>query len=99
MSDILVRGVTDRLEETLSEALAEYPHAVDIIEGPLMAGMNQVGRLFGEGKMFLPQVVKTARCMKQAVAFLSPYIQSQRNGERKSRAGFSSLPSGVTFTT
>lgn len=84
LSDILVRGVTDRLEETLSEALTEYPHAVDIIEGPLMAGMNRVGRLFGEGKMFLPQVVKTARCMKQAVAYLSPYIESQRNGERKS---------------
>lgn len=55
-----------------------YPHAVDIIEGPLMAGMNKVGQLFGEGKMFLPQVVKTARTMKQAVGILQPYIEAEK---------------------
>lgn len=87
LSDLLVRGVTDRLEDTLAEALSEYPRAVDIIEGPLMAGMNRVGRLFGEGKMFLPQVVKTARCMKQAVAFLRPYISSQRSGGDSQSSG------------
>lgn len=87
LSDLLVRGVTDRLEDTLAEALSRYPRAVDIIEGPLMAGMNRVGRLFGEGKMFLPQVVKTARCMKQAVAFLRPYISSQRSGGDSQSSG------------
>ena len=56
----LVKGIGDYLETDLHEALQKYPHAVDIIEGPLMTGMNTVGQLFGEGKMFLPQVVKTA---------------------------------------
>ena len=74
----LVKGVGDYLEEDLAEALKKYPKAVDIIEGPLMAGMNKVGELFGAGKMFLPQVVKTARTMKQAVAFLRPVIESEK---------------------
>lgn len=74
----LQRGVADRLEIDLQEALQKYPRAVDIIEGPLMAGMNRVGLLFGEGKMFLPQVVKTARTMKQAVQILQPYIEAQK---------------------
>lgn len=72
----LVKGVGDYLEEDLAEALRRYPKAVDIIEGPLMAGMNRAGDLFGAGKMFLPQVVKTARTMKQAVAILQPAIES-----------------------
>ncbi len=55
-----------------------YPQAVDIIEGPLMKGMNEVGQLFGEGKMFLPQVIKTARTMKKAVSILQPYIEEQK---------------------
>ena len=76
----LRRGIGDYLETDLSEALTKYPKAVDIIEGPLMAGMNLVGELFGAGKMFLPQVVKTARTMKQAVAFLQPVIERQREG-------------------
>ena len=66
----LQRGVSDNLEADLAEALQIYPDAVSIIEGPLMQGMNLVGQLFGEGKMFLPQVVKTARTMKQAVELL-----------------------------
>lgn len=66
------------MEQDIHEALAKYPHAVNIIEGPLMNGMNEVGVLFGEGKMFLPQVVKTARTMKQAVAILQPYIESEK---------------------
>ncbi|MBO4905580.1 MAG: methionine synthase [Bacteroidaceae bacterium] len=71
----LRRGITDTLEADLKEALHEYPRPVDIIEGPLMEGMNIVGQLFGEGKMFLPQVVKTARTMKRAVEILQPYIE------------------------
>lgn len=70
----LRKGVTEYLEADLKEALECYPHAVDIIQGPLMDGMNQVGELFGQGKMFLPQVVKTARTMKTAVAILQPYF-------------------------
>ncbi|MCF2552966.1 methionine synthase [Bacteroides caecigallinarum] len=74
----LVKGVSDFLEEDLHEAIAGYPNAVSIIEGPLMAGMNHVGELFGSGKMFLPQVVKTARTMKKAVAVLQPYIEAEK---------------------
>ncbi len=81
LSDALVRGIGDNLEADLKEALEQYPRAVDIIEGPLMAGMNRVGKLFGEGKMFLPQVVKTARTMKQAVNILQPYIEAGKSGE------------------
>lgn len=72
----LVKGIGDHLEEDLAEALTVYPKAVNIIEGPLMEGMNTVGKLFGSGKMFLPQVVKTARTMKQAVAILQPHIEA-----------------------
>lgn len=74
----LVKGVSDFLEEDLNEALDKYPNAVSIIEGPLMDGMNHVGELFGSGKMFLPQVVKTARTMKKAVAVLQPYIEAEK---------------------
>ena len=74
----LVKGLSDYLEEDLQEALSRYPNAVSIIEGPLMAGMNHVGDLFGSGKMFLPQVVKTARTMKRAVAILQPYIEAEK---------------------
>ena len=74
----LVKGIGDYLKEDLMEALASYSKAVDIIEGPLMDGMNMVGKLFGSGKMFLPQVVKTARTMKQAVGILQPYIEADK---------------------
>lgn len=80
----LTKGIADYLEEDLEEALKLYPKAVDIIEGPLMAGMNYVGELFGAGKMFLPQVVKTARTMKKAVAILQPVIESEKQGETTS---------------
>lgn len=86
LSMALAKGIGDYLEEDLKEALQAYPHAVNIIEGPLMAGMNKVGQLFGEGKMFLPQVVKTARTMKQAVNILQPYIEAERE-EGSSSAG------------
>ena len=84
LQEALVKGVGDYLQQDLEEALAKYPRAVGIIEGPLMAGMNKVGELFGQGKMFLPQVVKTARTMKQAVSILQPYIEKERTeGARK----------------
>ena len=82
----LRKGIGDFIKDDIDEALGIYPHAVDIIEGPLMAGMNEVGDLFGSGKMFLPQVVKTARTMKQAVAILEPYIVAENEGAQ-SKAG------------
>ena len=74
----LMKGIGDYLEQDLAEALPLYNKAVDVIEGPLMDGMNYVGELFGAGKMFLPQVVKTARTMKKAVAILQPIIESEK---------------------
>ena len=82
----LRKGIGDYLAEDLAEALEKYPRAVQIIEGPLMDGMSEVGRLFGEGKMFLPQVVKTARTMKQAVSILQPHIEAERD-ENQTSAG------------
>ena len=76
----MIKGVGDWLEADIREALDVYPKAVSIIEGPLMDGMNTVGQLFGCGKMFLPQVVKTARTMKQAVAILQPHIEAENAG-------------------
>ena len=84
LAQALVKGVGEHLEEDMKEALEQYPHAIDIIEGPLMTGMNTVGQLFGEGKMFLPQVVKTARTMKQAVSILQPYIEAEKAESGKS---------------
>lgn len=77
----LVKGVGDYLEQDLNEALQQTERAVDIIEGPLMEGMNTVGERFGSGKMFLPQVVKSARTMKQAVSILQPHIEAQQAGK------------------
>lgn len=74
----LRKGIGDYLEEDLAEAVRKYVHAVAIIEGPLMDGMNEVGELFGAGKMFLPQVVKTARTMKKAVSILQPLIEAEK---------------------
>jgi len=83
----LVKGIGDYLEEDLQEALQIYPKAVDIIDKPLMAGMNKVGDLFGSGKMFLPQVVKTARTMKRAVAILQPTLEAQKDKGASNSAG------------
>ena len=82
----LVKGLGDYLEADLQEAMQRYPKVVDIIEGPLMDGMNKVGELFGAGKMFLPQVVKTARTMKKAVSILQPFIEASRE-EGAKKAG------------
>ena len=78
LKEALTKGNSSNLESDLQEALEKYEYAVKVIEGPLMDGMNNVGRLFGEGKMFLPQVVKAARCMKQAVTILQPFIEQQK---------------------
>jgi len=83
----LIKGISDFLEEDLAEATLEYASAIEIIEKPLMSGMNIVGDLFGDGKMFLPQVVKTARTMKKAVAILQPQIEAQKVPGQSSSAG------------
>lgn len=83
----LVKGITEYLEVDLQEALSQYPRVVDIIDGPLMGGMNRVGELFAAGKMFLPQVVKTARTMKKAVAILQPAIEAEQSVSGVSKAG------------
>jgi 5-methyltetrahydrofolate--homocysteine methyltransferase len=74
----LVKGIPDFVDEDMAEALEKYQPALNIIEGPLMDGMNVVGDLFGSGKMFLPQVIKSARVMKKAVAYLLPYIEADK---------------------
>ncbi|MFA6027107.1 MAG: vitamin B12 dependent-methionine synthase activation domain-containing protein, partial [Ignavibacteriaceae bacterium] len=74
----LIKGIVDYIDEDTEEARKLYPQAIGVIEGPLMAGMNAVGDLFGAGKMFLPQVVKSARVMKKAVAFLIPFIEAEK---------------------
>ncbi|VBB48222.1 putative Homocysteine S-methyltransferase [uncultured Paludibacter sp.] len=83
----LIKGISDHLEEDLAEALTKYSSAIEIIEKPLMNGMNIVGELFGEGKMFLPQVVKTARTMKKAVSILQPEIEKTKVAGQSSSAG------------
>ncbi len=80
----LVNGITEFIEGDTEEARQNATRPLDVIEGPLMAGMNVVGDLFGAGKMFLPQVVKSARVMKQAVAVLTPYIEAEKDGTAKS---------------
>ena len=84
LTHALVKGITTFIEEDTEEARQLSDRALDVIEGPLMDGMNVVGDLFGSGKMFLPQVVKSARVMKQAVAYLMPYIEAQKDEKAKS---------------
>lgn len=78
----LVNGITDYIDTDTEEARLKYPKPLDVIEGPLMDGMNVVGDLFGAGKMFLPQVVKSARVMKKSVAVLTPYIEAEKEERR-----------------
>lgn len=87
LTNALIKGISDNLETDLKEAVEKYPKAVDIIEGPLMKGMNIVGELFGEGKMFLPQVVKSARTMKQAVAYLTENTELAEVSANAQKAG------------
>jgi 5-methyltetrahydrofolate--homocysteine methyltransferase len=83
----LVKGIDEFVEADMQEALKAYATPLEIIEGPLMAGMNVVGDLFGSGKMFLPQVVKSARVMKKAVAYLQPYIEASKSKDKPSHSG------------
>src|SRR6185295_12647239 len=78
LSHALVKGIVDHIEPDVEEARRKYDRPLSVIEGPLMAGMNVVGDLFGSGKMFLPQVVKSARVMKKAVAYLLPYMEEEK---------------------
>ncbi len=80
----LVKGITEYIEEDTEEFRQQCTSTIEIIEGPLMAGMNKVGDLFAEGKMFLPQVVKSARVMKKAVAYLQPFMDKEKSGKTKS---------------
>jgi 5-methyltetrahydrofolate--homocysteine methyltransferase len=87
LSHALVRGVTDYIEADVEEARQKYGRPLNVIEGPLMDGMNVVGDLFGAGKMFLPQVVKSARVMKKAVAYLQPFMEAEKaaNGDHRAQ--------------
>jgi 5-methyltetrahydrofolate--homocysteine methyltransferase len=87
LSHALVKGITKFIEEDTEEARQQYPEPLHVIEGPLMDGMNIVGDLFGSGKMFLPQVVKSARVMKKAVAYLTPYIEEAKAAGGSSAKG------------
>ena len=86
LSHALVHGITDFITEDTEEARAEAKRPLDVIEGPLMDGMNVVGDLFGSGKMFLPQVVKSARVMKQAVAYLMPFMEDEKAANDKGQS-------------
>ncbi len=83
----LIKGLVDHIEADTAEALVQYEKPLAVIEGPLMDGMNIVGDLFGEGKMFLPQVVKSARVMKKAVAYLLPYLEAEKAKSPQKEAG------------
>lgn len=83
----LINGITDYIDQDTEEARQKYPRPLDVIEGPLMDGMNVVGDLFGSGKMFLPQVVKSARVMKKSVAILTPYIEEEKKKQPHATAG------------
>ncbi|WP_207514768.1 methionine synthase [Longitalea luteola] len=89
----LINGITDYIDQDTEEARQKYPKPLDVIEGPLMDGMNVVGDLFGSGKMFLPQVVKSARVMKKSVAILTPYIEAEK--EKLRAAGEGQATSGA----
>jgi len=83
----LVNGITDYIDIDTEEARVKYPRPLEVIEGPLMAGMNVVGDLFGAGKMFLPQVVKSARVMKKSVAWLTPFIEEEKRNNPNASQG------------
>ena len=87
LSHALVKGIADYIDEDTEECRQIYDRPLQVIEGPLMDGMGVVGDLFGAGKMFLPQVVKSARVMKKAVAYLMPYIEDEKEGNESSSAG------------
>jgi 5-methyltetrahydrofolate--homocysteine methyltransferase len=83
LSHALVKGLTDFIDQDVEEARRKYDKPLSVIEGPLMRGMNVVGDLFGSGKMFLPQVVKSARVMKKAVAYLTPFLEEEKKAAKE----------------
>src|SRR6202012_1732462 len=87
ISHALVNGITEYIDADTEEARLAAERPLHVIEGPLMDGMNVVGDLFGSGKMFLPQVVKSARVMKQAVAWLMPFMEAEKEGKPRESAG------------
>src|SRR5205085_1086495 len=91
LTHALVNGIADHVEQDVEEARHLYERPLQLIEGPLMDGMNVVGDLFGAGKMFLPQVVKSARVMKKAVAYLLPFMEAER-----AKSGVASAPREAT---
>ena len=93
LSHALINGITEYIDADTEEARQKYPQPLDVIEGPLMDGMNIVGDLFGEGKMFLPQVVKSARVMKKSVAVLTPFIEAEKEERKQAH-----LAAGTTNT-
>jgi len=104
LSHSLVNGITDYIDADTEEARLKYPKPLEVIEGPLMDGMNIVGDLFGAGKMFLPQVVKSARVMKKAVAVLTPYIEEEKAERLKNmsladQAGETKGPAKILLAT
>lgn len=99
LSHALVKGIIDFIDEDTEEARQKYGRPLHVIEGPLMAGMSIVGDLFGSGKMFLPQVVKSARVMKKAVAYLEPYLQAEKDELRASGGTASNNAGKVLMAT
>ena len=95
LSHALVKGIVDYIDADTEEARQKYGQPLLVIEGPLMAGMNVVGDLFGSGKMFLPQVVKSARVMKKAVAYLLPFMEA----EKKAAGGITSAQGKILMAT
>ncbi len=99
LSHALVKGLTDFIDQDVEEARVKYGKPLSVIEGPLMDGMNVVGDLFGSGKMFLPQVVKSARVMKKAVAFLTPFLEAEKkaaqNVDRRTKLVFATVKGDV----
>lgn len=87
LTHALIKGIVEYIEQDVEECRVQYDRALEVIEGPLMDGMKTVGKLFGEGKMFLPQVVKSARVMKKAVSFLLPYIEEEKKEGASTSAG------------
>src|SRR5690349_19184746 len=92
LSHALVKGIVEFIDQDTEEARQKYGRPLRVIEGPLMAGMNVVGDLFGAGKMFLPQVVKSARVMKKAVAHLTPFLEAEK--QAAAAAGVATRPQG-----
>lgn len=91
----LVKGIVDFIDQDTEEARKNYPYALNVIEGPLMSGMNIVGDLFGAGKMFLPQVIKSARVMKKSVAYLFPFMEKEKEQKLKENPSMSETPQGT----